>query len=169
MNKELEQIIKKIKGNLIGIGIKEEKILKLIEKNNDILECNLLDCFEPDTKEKRKNKKIKIRKLRKKFKKRKTNYIICNYDRIKEIENKIIYDTIYICNKEIFIYDKEKQELENLTRRYSRYANVEIVNQKDGNIYKIIINKNIKKLDEKVNKIKDNIVSLIEFISNLLT
>lgn len=167
MNKELEQIIKKIKGNLIGIGIKEEKILKLIEKNDNILECNLLDCFEPDKKGKGKNKKI--RKLRKKFKKRKTNYIICNFDRIKEIENKIIYDTIYICNKEIFIYDKEKQELENLTRRYSRYANVEILNYKEGNIYKITIKKNISKINEIYYKIIDNLISLIDFISNLLT
>lgn len=167
MNKELEQIIKKLKGNLIGIGIKEEKILKLIEKNDNILECNLLDCFEPDTKGKGKNKKIK--KLRKKFKKRKTNYIICNFDRIKEIENKIIYDTIYICNKEIFIYDKEKQELENLARRYSRYANVEILNYKEGNIYKITIKKNISKINEIYYKIIDNLISLIDFISNLLT
>lgn len=167
MNKELEQIIKKLKGNLIGIGIKEEKILKLIEKNDNILECNLLDCFEPDTKGNGKNKKII--NLRKKFKKRKTNYIICNFDRIKEIENKIIYDTIYICNKEIFIYDKEKQELENLTRRYSRYANVEILNYKEGNIYKITIKKNISKINEIYYKIIDNLISLIDFISNLLT
>lgn len=107
--------------------------------------------------------------MRKKFKKRKTNYIICNFDRIKEIENKIIYDTIYICNKEIFIYDKEKQELENLTRRYSRYANVEILNYKEGNIYKITIKKNISKINEIYYKIIDNLISLIDFISNLLT
>ena len=169
MNKELEQIIKKLDGNLIGIGIKEEKLINLIGKNKKILECNLLDCFDNDSKEKNKNKKIKIKKLRKKFGKRKTNYMICNFDRVKDIQNKIIYDSIYICNKEIIIYDDNQNELENLLRRYNRYSDIETIKCEDGNIYKIYINKNISIFNEISNKIKDEIISVIDFISNILT
>ena len=156
MNKELEKILKKLNGNLIGIGIKEEKLINLIEKNKNILECNLLDCFEKDSEEKSKFKKIKI------------NYMICNFDRIKDIQNKIIYDSIYICNKEVIIYSKSNNELENLIRRYSRYSNIETMNYNDGNIYKISIIKNISKFNEIYNKIIDGMISIVDFISNLL-
>lgn len=168
MNKELEKIIKKLNGNLIGIGIKEEKIIKLIEKNQNILECNLLDCFENDLKSKTKNKKLKIKKLRKKFGKRKTNYMICNFERIKDIQNKIIYDSIYICNNEIIIYDSSKKELENLLRRYNRYSDIETIKSENGNIYKIHIKKNISFFNEIFNKMKDEIINIVDFISNLL-
>ncbi len=169
MNKELEKIIKQLNGNLIGIGINEEKLINLIEKNKNILECNLLDCFEKDSKSKIKNKKLKIKKLRKKFRKRKTKYLICNFDRIKDIQNKIIYDSIYICNNEIILYDNSKNELENLLRRYNRYSDIEIIKCKDGNIYKIFIKKNISFFNEIFNKTKDEVINIVDFISNLLT
>lgn len=167
MNKEIEKIVKKLKGNLIGIGIKEERIIKLIDKNNDITECNLLDCTDINNEEKGKNKKIKIKKLRKKFKKRRTNYIICNYKRIDDFKEKFIYDSIYICNKEIFIYSDEY--IDSLVRRYSRFANVEISKNNDGYIYKIKVNKNMNKFNEIYYKMIDNTISLVDFISNLLT
>lgn len=167
MNKELEKIINNLNGNLIGIGIKEEKLIKLIEKNNNIFECNLLDCVDINGDEKGKYKQVKIKKIRKKFKKRKTNYIICNYKRIEEIKEKFIYDSIYICNKEIFIYNDEF--IESLIRRYKRFASVEIFEYNGGYIYKITINKNMNKFNEIYYKIIDNIICLIDFISNLLT
>lgn len=167
MNKELEKIIKNLKGNLIGIGIKEEKLIKLIEKNDNIFECNLLDCIDINNEEKGKNKKIKIKKLRKKFKKRKTNYIICNYKRINEIKEKFIYDSIYICNKEIYLYSEEY--IESIERRYNRFCKTEIIKNSDGFIYKISINKKMNKFNEIYYKLIDNIISLIDFISNLLT
>lgn len=167
MNKELEKIIESLNGNLIGIGIKEEKIIKLIEKNDNIFECNLLDCIDINNEEKGKNKKIKIKKLRKKFKKRRTNYIICNYKRINEFKEKFIYDSIYICNKEIYIYSDEY--IESVERRYNRFCKTEISKTKDGYIYKITINKKMNKITEIYYKIIDNTISLIDFISNLLT
>lgn len=167
MNKELQKIIKNLKGNLIGIGIKEEKLIKLIEKNDNIFECNLLDCIDINNEEKGKNKKIKIKKLRKKFKKRRTNYIICNYKRIDDFKEKFIYDSIYICNKEIFIYSDE--HIDSLVRRYNRFANVEISKNNDGYIYKIKVNKNMNKFNEIYYKMIDNTISLVDFISNLLT
>ena len=41
MNKELLKIIKSIDGNVLGIGL-NEKLVEQIEKNDNILECNLL-------------------------------------------------------------------------------------------------------------------------------
>jgi len=167
VNKELEKIIKNLKGNLIGIGIKEENLIKLIEKNDNIFECNLLDCIDINNEEKGKNKKVKIKKLRKKFKKRRTNYIICNYKRICEFKEKFIYDSIYICNKEIYIYSEEY--IESIERRYNRFCKTEISKTTEGYIYKININKKMNKFNELYYKTLDNIISIIDFISNILT
>lgn len=167
MNKELENIIKNLSGSLIGIGIKEENLINKIEKNNKILECNLLDCFEKEEKIKGRNKKVKIKKIRKKFGKRKTNYIICNYQRIKEFKDKFIYDSIYLCNNEIYVYGDELDE--NLIRRYCRFSEVQIKNIENKKLYIIKINKNMNKINEIYNKSIDSIISAIDFISNLLT
>ena len=64
MNK-LKNIIKNLSGNELGIGL-EENLTSLIEKNDKIIECNLLNSY---TKGKFKknffNKTIRIKKIRK--------------------------------------------------------------------------------------------------------
>ena len=43
INSYLKSYVKNIDGNLLGIGITEENILNLIEKNNKIVNCDLLN------------------------------------------------------------------------------------------------------------------------------
>ena len=43
MNK-LKNIIKNLSGNVLGIGL-EENLTSLIEKNDKIIECNLLNSY----------------------------------------------------------------------------------------------------------------------------
>lgn len=168
INEFLNNVIKKIDGNLIAIGINNEQTIKLIEKNTKITECNLLDCINIDDEETGKIKKIKVRKLRKKFKKNKTNYIIYNIDSVKEFKEKFVYDSIYLCNKDIYLYDSNNNNLESVIRRYNRYSSVETVKCNDGMVLKISKTKEITKINELLNNIKNNFINIVDIISNLL-
>ena len=72
--KEIHKIINCVSGNVLAIGV-DNKIIKKLEQNDRIENCNLLDCEMPITKEKntkkQKGKKIRIKKIRKIFKKKK--------------------------------------------------------------------------------------------------
>ena len=169
INKYLEDIIKKLDGFLIGIGFQDEKLLKHIEKNKKITECYLLDCKSNDSDE-GKVSKIRIGRLRKKFKKNKPDYIIYNIESIKEYKDKFVYDSLYLTNKRIYIYNQNNQvDASAVIRRYKRYGRVEVIKCSDGVIYKIEQTKKLTKRNEFFNKNKDNIISLGDFISNLLS
>ena len=169
VNNYLNNVIKNLDGSLIGIGIEEEKTINLIDKNKKINICNLLDCFNPESEEKGKIKKIRIRKLRKKFKKNKTNYIICNIEKVDKFKEKFVYDSIYICNKDIYLYDKNNTNLENITRRYSRFCELEQIKCNDGIVLKINQIRKMNKFNEFFNNLKDTIINFIDLISNLLS
>ena len=63
MNK-LKNIIKKLNGNVLGIGLNEE-LINLIEINNCITECNLLNpLIKGSLKKSLFNKTIKIKKIK---------------------------------------------------------------------------------------------------------
>ena len=75
MENELLKIIKKIKGSLLGIGMTESILLDAIEENDNIDTCYILSNVSLTGKKfnmikKGRNKKINIKKLKKKFKKK---------------------------------------------------------------------------------------------------
>lgn len=168
INNYINNVIKDLEGSLIGIGIEEEKTINLIDKNKNITICNLLDCFNPDSDESGKLKKIGVRKLRKKFKKNRTNYMICNIEKIDKFKEKFVYDSIYICNKDIYLYDKNDNNLDSVIRRYNKYSHIETIKCTDGIILKITKTKEITKINEFINNIKNTIINIIDIISNLL-
>ena len=64
MNK-LKTIVKKLSGNVLGIGLSED-LTTLIENNNNIIECNLLNSYVKGKFKKSFFKKtIRIKKIRK--------------------------------------------------------------------------------------------------------
>jgi len=130
---KLNEIVKELDGNIIGIGIQDEKILNSISKNNNILECNLLDSFSKEEGSKGKDKKVKISKLRKKFKKKKTDYIICNIDVVNKFVKKFIPDSIYLNKKYLYLYEMNGFNIEKIKKYYSRYSkNIEQIDCADG-------------------------------------
>lgn len=169
INNYLNNVIKNLDGSLIGIGIEEEKTINLIDKNKKITICNLLDCFNPDSYESGKLKKIRVRKLRKKFKKNRTNYMICNIEKIDKFKEKFVYDSIYICNKDIYLYDQNNVNLESVIRRYSRFSKIEKIKCSDGTILKINKTKEITKINEFFDNIKNTCLNIFDIISNLLS
>lgn len=176
MYKNLLEIIKKLEGNIIGIGL-DDKLLSGFTKNN------LVNVYTIERDEKVsalcKNKKrktnsgktINIKKLYKYFKKDSVDYIICNIEEVNDYLKYFIKDSVYLNNKKIYLYGpKEKIDCDLLKKRYKRYkSNVEIKEFKDS-VLLIIDNSNSKSnwVLDKIYFIKDTFYNLAEFISNIL-
>lgn len=162
MNKELKTIIENLNGNVLGIGL-DEKLINYIEDNNNILECNLLEskikgkktCFFART------KTIKIKKIRKVFKKKKVDYIICNYEDIYKYLNTFVKDSIYINKNKLYFYGNVDVEL--INKKYQRYETVIDVKKYSGNYIVTIDNSKAKN-----NYFKDLYYRIFDFISNLI-
>ena len=155
---KLKKIIKDLNGNVLGIGL-DEKLTNLIEKNDKIIECNLLNSYiKGKFKRSFFKKTIKIKKLRKVFKKKKVNYIICNYDEIFKYLNTFVKDSIYINKNKLYFYGNIDINL--LKLKYGRY------NTKIN-----IIDKKIIEIDNslaKNNFFKDNYYRFIDFKNHLV-
>lgn len=163
--KELLEIIKNLDGKVLGIGL-DEKLTKAIEDNDKIIECNLLNSY---TKGKNKfslfNKTIKIKKIRKVFKKKKINYVICNYDEIYKYFNTFIKDSIYINNKKIYYFGNVDIEL--LKSKYNRYDTKIII--KNKNLIEIDTSKAKNNFFKDIYyRLKDFKDKLIELIGDIL-
>jgi len=171
MNNELNKIIKTFKGNVLAIGI-DEKLSKKIDINENIIKCDILN-YIANKKEKKiaKQKKVKtidIKKLRKIYKKKKIDYIICEYSQIEKYLNTFVKDSVYINSSKLYFYGKINKEL--LLKKYRRYTDkINITTKKDEYIIEI------DNTDTKNNKIKefgfsvvDKVNSLIEIIGDIL-
>lgn len=154
-------IAKCLSGNVLGIGV-DSKITNILNNNERILECNLLDSkTETKNKSKGKTKKINIKKIRKIFKKKKVDYIICDVETIKKYLKTFVKDSIYINKDMLYIYNiKDGNIKEELIKKYKRY-NV-IIEKIDNHILKID-NKNAK-----TNIIKDIFYLMLDTTVNIL-
>lgn len=170
---KIYDIAKVVSGNVLGIGVDGE-ISEILEQNERITECNLLNSYLSQSKEenkKQKLKKIRVRKIRKVFKKKKVNFIICNITEIKKYLKTFVKDSIYINKEILYIYNIEDEELKKeLIKKYKRYnTNIEEIKDKKTTILKIDNSK------AKTNIFKDNfylivdtLVKLFNIISDLL-
>ena len=98
MDEQILEIINKLKGSLLGIGLTNENILNAIEENSNIDVCYLLNNISLTGKKfsitkRGKNKKINIKKIKKQFKKKSLDNIIVGFAGIK-----IILDTAELMN-----------------------------------------------------------------------
>lgn len=171
---KIYDIAKVVSGNVLGIGVDGE-ISEILDKNERVTECNLLNSYSYKTKEeikeKKKLKKIRVKKIRKVFKKKKVNFIICNIEEIKKYLKTFVKDSIYINKEILYIYNIEDEELKkDLIKKYKRYnTNIEEIKDKKTTILKVDNSK------AKTNIFKDNfymivdtLVKLFNIISDLL-
>lgn len=176
MYKYLLEIIKKIEGNIISIGL-DDKLLSGFNKNEKV-NVYTIDSINTTfgilpTKKRKTNsgKIISIKKLYKYFKKKSIDYIICDYKEIDKYLKYYIKDSVYLNNKTIYLYGKKEDiDTELLIKRYKRYnAKIEIKEFKD-NILLIIDSSNTKisKIKNKLYYISDTFYNIIDFISNIL-
>ena len=117
-----------------------------------------------------KGKTINIKKLRKYFNKKKTDYIICNLDNIFDYYKYIIKDTIYINSNKLYIYSSKSINFELIIENYKRYTNnIEIKEYKES--YLIIVDNTTTKnnyIKDKLYFIKDTLYNVAEKIGNIL-
>lgn len=178
MYKYLLEIIKKIEGNVIGIGL-DDKLLDGFNKNNRV-NVYTIEKAKPSfgmgggkNKKRKTNsgKTINIKKLYKYFKKNSVDYIIGNIEEVNDYLKYFIRDSIYLDKKMIYLYgSKDKLDIELLSRRYKRYkSNIEVKEFKDS-VLLIIDNSKVKSnwFKNKGYYISDTMYNLVEFISNIL-
>ncbi len=165
MNKQILEIIENLKGSLLGIGLSDENILDAIEDNENIKTCYLLNNLSLTGKrfsitKHGKNKKINIKKIKKQFKKKSLDNIICNFNIIKQFYRSFVPNSIYLCNKTIYIYGS-KEELKKLKTKYQRYTDkIEIKENENNYIMKIDVE------NAKNNFFKDASYKITDFASD---
>lgn len=141
MKTEIIKIIKTLKGNVLGIGLKEEEYLKEIDNNKLITECNLLnsiDLDDDDDSKCKRNKRLNIRSIKKKFKKKRVNYIIVNSKEVEEYLRTFIKDSVYINQNIIYMYIESDIDYEYIIKKYKRYnVKVNVIKHNNGVILKI--------------------------------
>ena len=159
MNNELKSIISKLNGNVLGIGLNDE-LISIIEKNNMITECNLLDSVAKGCFGKGHGKNIRIKKIRVIFKRKKVDYIICKYETISQYLDTFVKDSVYINKSKLYFYGKVDIDL--LKKRYGRYK-TDIVAKKFRNGYILEID-NSKAINH---FLKDTYYRLVDFKDKL--
>ena len=164
---KIYDITKCTSGNVLGIGV-DEKISEILEQNDLVTNCNLLNSYSKETNKKqtkkKKLKKIRIKKLRKVFKHKKVDFIICNTEEIKKYLKTFIKDSVYINKDMLYLYNIKDEELkQELIKKYKRYNTI-VEEIKDNNeIILKIDNKN-----SKTNIFKDTLYLIIDTLTQLL-
>ena len=155
-------------GSLIGIGSFSDKILYEIEKNSQIISCDLLNETKHFTTTKGKGrgrcKKIRIQKLRKKWKRKSINYFLVDMDILEKYKKYFIKDSMYLNCNTIYLYTSHKEkDVSVWIERYQRYS---VTLQKlfldDGILLVIETN------DQKRNFVKDRWYFMIDTINDIL-
>ena len=168
--------IKKMNGSLLGIGIDDEEMLNAIEENDKIDLCYILsNNGSPSNKkfkifERGRQKKINIKKLKKHFRKKSIDNILCDYNTVKKFLRSFIPGSVYINKGYLYIYGNER-ELDNLKEKYQRYTSDIKLIKKDKTFMLIINNQNAKSniLKDNVYKVKDLSSDMLDILTDLLT
>lgn len=174
MNEQILKIINNLEGSLLGIGFEDNLLLDAIDKNDKIHTCYLLTSKKINSKnfsltKHGRNKKINIKKIKKYFKKKSLNNIICNYKIIKQFQKSFIPNSIYLNNNNLHIYGNKK-DLENIKNKYQRYTNdIEIIHSENGSILKINNQKTKNNFfKDTFYKINDTASDILETLTDLL-
>ncbi|MBR3362360.1 MAG: hypothetical protein IKG40_00370 [Bacilli bacterium] len=173
METKLIKEIKSMKGTTLGIGINSEKIKNAINNNSNIKTCYLLEESSSFNKKKFKifenTKTINIKKIKKVFKKKRIDNLICNYQTIKPFIKTFVRDSVFINKGKLYIYGSEKN-FDEIINKYKRYTE-DIKIEKDKDNFLIIIN-NQNTVNKKIKDIKywwqDTLNSIADILTSIL-
>lgn len=175
MEEEIIKEIKRMSGSLLGIGIDDKSILDEIEKNDKIDLCYILSNNFGGTSKKRfnifergKRKTVNIKKLKKHFKKKSIDNIICNYNIVKPFYRPFVSNSVNINKGKLYLYGNKKDK-EKIKEKYLRYTK-DIKDIEIKNKFILIINNKKSKNTYKdiIYKIKDFLEDTIDFLTDLL-
>lgn len=168
---ELKKIAKDISGNVLTIGLDFPTVEQVLEQNEKIVKSYSMN-FNGKKRTKKyeqgqKGKTISIKKIRKIFKKKRIDYIICNIEDIEQFFRTFIRDSVYINKNKLYIYgNKNNIDLELLEKRYSRYdTTIEIL---EFERHFLVIIDNEKSKNSKVKDFFYNISDFGYFLINMI-
>lgn len=169
MKSELIKIIKGFSGNIFTLGVVDNDLIKLVQNNNNIekfLMLNINQSIQYETSDNYKpTKNVKITKIRKRNKKKKIDYSLCEISDCKDHFRTFINDTIYFNKKDIYYYGNiDEYDIDLLIKKYRRY-NVVI------NITKFSNGEFILKIDTskaKTNKLKNIFYKIVDFFESVI-
>ena len=171
---KIYDIARCMSGNVLGMGVDDE-ITEILEQNDLVLNCNLLNSYSKSvtkTKGKRQRlKKIKIKRLRKVFKKKKVDFIICNVDEIRKYTKTFIKDSIFINKDMLYIYNIKDDDLkQELIAKYKRYNTIVEEIKDCKTVILKVDNKNSKTniFKDVFYLIMDTLVQFFNIVSDLL-
>jgi len=123
---ELKNLCKDFSGNVLTIGLEFPTVEQVLEKNDKILKSFSMNFNGKKRAKKyekgKRGKLVSIKKIRKIFKKKKIDYIICNIEDIDRFLRTFIRDSVYINKNKLYIYGYKKNiDLVLLEKRYGRY------------------------------------------------
>lgn len=161
MNNDLKLLCKQTKGRVVTFGL-EEKYIKFLEKNKDIVTLDTLNSFSKNKKKlKGISKNIPIKKIRKYFKKKKIDTIFYQVDYMKPYLLQLPKEIICIGKKDLYLIGS-KEEIENTLPKFERYTSCSKIDEyQDKSIAHFIIT-NVKN-----NKIKELIYYIIDITLNI--
>ena len=178
MFNKLEEIIKKVEGNVLSVCL-DDKLMDSFKNNNKI---NLY-LIEPSRNtglfinKSKKNKRntnkgniINIKKLKKHINKKSVDYLFCNMNEMFKYYKHFIKDSIYLNNNKLYIYADKSIDKDLLIKNYKRYnVDIEYTEYKAGFIL-IIDNTKSKNnfIKDILYFIKDTFYNIAEAIGNLL-
>ena len=174
MFNHLLSIIKEIKGNVLTIGI-DDKLLNGFNKNNSVNVYTLNKYNNRFSKSKKrvsnKGKTINIKRLKKYFKKDSLDYIICDYDDVRDYLKYVVRDIVYINSNILYLYCTSLDDVDLITKRFKRYGAVVDIKKYKQNYLLTIDNSNSKTnwILNKIFYLSDTAYNVVELISTILT
>lgn len=167
IKENLKKELKNSSGNILCIGLNDQDLLDIIDKNKNIIKCDILNNnsikIGKDNSKGPSSINISIKNIKNIFKKKRTDIVLCNYKHIEKYLKSFIKDSIYITKGNVLIYGNfTEKELGETISLYNRYEiKNKIKNDKNNYIIEFKIN------NKKTNKLKDFGYSIIDFLSEL--
>ena len=172
MKNNVVNILKDLDGFLLGIGL-DEKMLVAIQNNEKINDCFLLSKKSGNGKKvngftKGKEKTIHIKKLKKYFKRKSIDNIVCDYSLVSKFMRGFVSNSIYLNSGKLYLYGSSS-DIDKIIRRYKWYkCDTEIL--RNGNEFLLIVDNNVKSnfFKDIFYKVWDLYTSFLDFLTDLL-
>lgn len=173
IDKFLLDEMRKATGAVLAIGLNNKMILDTIDKNDNINYCELLNTTftSKETKKRGRTKKVTVKEFKKKYKKKKINYMICDYNLIRNHLKHFVKNSVYINKNYLYIYgNKNELDIQLVKSRYSRYNTKINFIENDKEILLIIDNSKSKNkiIKDLFYLVYDNLYNALELFSNFL-
>lgn len=169
IRKELYNVIKKLEGNLLSIGVEDNLVIDQILKNDKINQNYNIENKKMSKKDKENGlKEVNIRKIHKNFK-FKVNNLLCDINGINIYLNTVIKQSYKIVIDKVILYGiSNKYDIAKIINKYERYgAKTKVIN--DGDNYLLIIDVNNLKINVFIKllyTIRDFFIDIIDAIGN---